>query len=164
MASPVLAVSDVVTGLVFPLAILLVGGFLTGFLYPRVHAKRQREEKGIEIRTGLVTDMSDVAMTFLMTVQFQHLRPESVPQAEFSAAYKEWEVRSGVIGTRIEAYFPGTGLGERWTGFSERATRFYALAAQPEEARGEWGAVREELLNEKSALISAVLSARGMRV
>ena len=69
-----------------------------------------------------------------------------------------------MIGTRIEAYFPSTGLGERWTRFAERATQFYALAEQPEEARSEWGAVRAELLTEKSALIAAVLSARGMRV
>jgi hypothetical protein len=177
-----LAVSEVVRNLVFPLVLLLVGGALTGYLYPKITAARQRDEKGREIRTALVSDMSEEVTTMLMTVQFVALGSASLSQADFDNAYKRWEIAGAVIGTKIQAYFPEN-LGARWTAYAERVTRFYSLLGIADDAqraaerrellgahagdadeRAEWLALRNRLLDEKSEIIRDVTAGEGMAV
>jgi hypothetical protein len=180
----VMAVSDVVGSFVFPLVLLLIGGGLTGYFYPRLAAKRQRDQTGREIRTALVAQMSEEVTTMLMTIQFVELRFVSVSQADFDAAYKRWETASAVIGTKLEAYFPRADLGRRWTDFAARVSDFYALAGIPDDEtrasarrrllrkpldgqpteRDEWLAVRDRLLEEKARLIRDVLDSDDMNI
>jgi hypothetical protein len=178
-----LAVSEVVTGFVFPLVLLLVGGALTGYVYPRITALRQSDEKGREIRIELVSDISEEVTTMLMTVQFVQLGTASLTQSDLDDAYKRWEIVSAVIGTKIQAYFPKEGLGGRWSAFAERITRFYALLGigdDDQRAQGrrallgraggegdeaaEWLALRNQLLQEKNALIAEVMAGKGIKV
>jgi hypothetical protein len=130
-----LAVSDVVRLLVFPLVVLLAGAVVTGVLIPALSRRRDDYRKALEIKTDLVTDMSEAVTEFIMAIQFAVLGGQD--QKAYDEAFRSWEVRSAVIGTKLEAYFPGTSVAGAWTGFSDRVTRFYATTgiADPDRRR-----------------------------
>jgi hypothetical protein len=48
-------------------------------------------------------------------------------QQEFDKARHDWEARSAVIGTKLEAYFPETEVPSDWTRFSQVVTEFCEL-------------------------------------
>lgn len=125
-----------------------------------------------------------------MAVQFVVLGAVTATQEEYDHAFKTWERRNAVLGTKLQVYFAQTTIGPEWTDFAERVTDFYALtgvgltsrkdAAAPllehyelvwpehsearDRAASEWNAVFGELknaiLDEKSALIQRVMNAR----
>ena len=66
-------------------------------------------------------------MEIIIAVQFAHLGVKSQKQADFDRAYREWEIQSAVIGTKLQAYFSDTTIPDEWTDFSELVTGFYAL-------------------------------------
>jgi hypothetical protein len=175
-----------------PFTLLVTGAMLSGLIIPLITRDWQNRQKSLEIKTGLVAEISEAVMEFFMSIQFVHIRKEirSNPpsavtpqeQAEFDQAYKAWEVRSAVIGTKLQAYFPESNLSKKWTAFSDVLTRFYALEgiaepqlpgsmlslanrisatlsyALPESAT--YLQLREAILQSKADIISAVLQTR----
>jgi hypothetical protein len=189
VAGTVLA-ADLVGDLLFPVVVLLTGAVLTGLLIPAWTRGRDEHRKALEVQTELVTDMSEAVMEFVMAVQFVVLGAVTATQEEYDRAYKTWEERNAVLGTKLQVYFAETTIGLEWTAFADRVTRFYALtgvelahrrdAAAPllghygltwpvhgdadDPAASEWHAVfgelKEAVLEEKSALIQRVMNAR----
>jgi len=114
-----------------------MGALLSGLIIPFITKNWQDRQKSLEIRTTLVSEISNAVMEFFMSIQFVHIRKEtprtsltSVPsheQAEFDQAYKAWEVKSAVIGTKLQAYFPKSDIPKTWTAFADVMTGFYAL-------------------------------------
>jgi RNase H-fold protein (predicted Holliday junction resolvase) len=162
-----------------PLIILFVGALISGLLIPAITRGWQNHQKALEIKTQLVSELSKAIMEMIMAIQFAHLGSKSQKQAEFDKAYREWEIQSAVIGTKLQAYFPETTLPEEWTRFSEIVTQFYALEGIGQDERpkfasaiaGElgalshserqdkldWGVLRNGILKRKSELIQKVL-------
>jgi hypothetical protein len=122
----VLALSDVVRLLVFPLVVLLAGAAVSGVLIPALTRRRDDHRKAVEIKTDLVSEMSEAVTEFMTTIQFAVLRAPGQDQKAYDEAFRTWEVRSAVIGTKLEAYFPATPIGSDWGSFAERVTQFYA--------------------------------------
>lgn len=172
-----------------PFILLVTGAMLSGLIIPLITRSWQNRQKSLEIKTGLVSEISETVMEFFMSIQFVHIRKEirgnppiavtPQEQAEFDQAYKAWEVRSAVIGTKLQAYFPESNISKKWTAFSDVLTRFYALEgiaepqlpgsmsslanqisatlsyALPESAT--YLQLREAILQSKADIISAVL-------
>jgi hypothetical protein len=132
MISVTLATSDVVRYFVFPVAVLLSGIVVTGLLIPELTKRRDNRRKALEIKTQLVSDMSEAVMAFVMAIQFSVLGAVGQDQKEYDDAYKQWEKERSVIGTKLEAYFPKTDIGSAWSEFAHRVTNFYALTGIPE--------------------------------
>lgn len=175
--------ADPVSGLVFPITVLLAGAVVTGLLVPAINRRREAQRKALEIRTGLVTEISDTVMGFVMSVQFAVLGAAGQSQEAYDQEYRSWETRSAVLGTKLDAYFPGTGLGRDWAAFAERVTAFYALTGVHDRAERErgaapllahygrawpdgpsdrawiaaWGELKAAILEEKGVLIQRVL-------
>ena len=165
-----------------PLTILLVGALISGLLIPFITRRWQNHQKALEIKTQLVSDLSKSIMEIIMAVQFAHLGSQSQTQADFDRAFREWEIQSAVMGTRLQAYFSDTTIPVEWTDFSELVTDFYALEGvdqdmQPKfmseirkklgalldseyQGQGDWGALKNGILKRKSELIQKVLRAR----
>jgi hypothetical protein len=122
-----LGVSEVVRLLVFPLVVLLAGAGISGYLIPALTRKRDDYRKALEVKTDLVSDISEVLTEFLISIQIAVLGAPGQGQKAYNEAFRNWEVGSAVIGTKLEAYFPGTTIGEQWTDFSDRVTWFYAI-------------------------------------
>jgi hypothetical protein len=121
----VFAVSEVVRLLVFPLVVLLAGAVISGFLIPALTRRRDDYRKTLEIKTDIVSEMSEAVTEFILAIQFSVLGAHD--QEGYNEAYRSWEIRSAVIGTKLEAYFPGTSVGSEWTAFAQRLERFYAI-------------------------------------
>lgn len=110
-----------------PLTILLLGAAISGVLVPWLTRRWQNHQKSLEIKTDLVSELSKAIMQFVMAIQFAHLRSVSQTQADFDAAYRDWEVQHSVLHTKLEAYYPNSEIPERWAGIAERLTDLYAL-------------------------------------
>ena len=193
MIRVVLATSDVVKYFVFPVAVLLSGVLVSGLLIPALTQRRDSRRKALEIKTQLVSDMSEVVMEFMMAIQFATLGAVGQDQKEYDDAYKSWERHRSVIGTKLEAYFPQTDIGSAWSSFAHRVTDFYALTGiddpevrrsqaavlmktfrltWPQQARGDpseawttaWKLLREAIFEEKKHLIQRVLQERATAV
>jgi hypothetical protein len=131
---PILAVSDYVRYLFFPLVVLLAGAVVTGLLIPGLTRRRDNERKALEIKTNLVGDISEAVMQFMVAIQFAVLRAASQTQKEYDDAYRAWETKRAVLGTMLEAYFPTAGIGDDWDKFEDNVRRFYALSGVSEPA------------------------------
>jgi hypothetical protein len=106
------AVSETVSNLVFPLIILLVGAGVSGYFVPRILNAREERRKSLELRSSLVAEIADAVMSFLMAIQFaeqtqRYVRaqrrkvPEPRPDATGGAAepwdiFEEPEVKSSI--------------------------------------------------------------------
>src|SRR6185436_9388091 len=110
-----------------PLFILLVGAVISGLLIPTINRRRQDHQKALEIKTELVTEISESVVQIVMSTQFVHLGAQSLTQTEFDQAYRDWEIKSAVIHTKLEAYFGDGAIPEEWCKFTEIVTEFYAL-------------------------------------
>jgi hypothetical protein len=107
-----LAVSETVSNLVFPLIILLVGAGVSGYFVPRILNAREERRKSLEVRTALVAEIADAVTSFLMAIQFADVVQRRVsmsrgidPDAEESATeeagddsdiFDDPEVRSSI--------------------------------------------------------------------
>lgn len=165
-----------------PLTILLVGALISGLLIPAITRRWQNHQKALEIKMQLVSELSKTIMEIIMAIQFAHLGAKSQMQADFDKAYREWEVQSAVIGTKLQAYYPNTKIPDEWTVFSELVTEFYALEGVDQNRKPEiesairdklgmlfgtefqnqqdWSELKNGILTIKSMLIQKVLKAR----
>ncbi len=170
--------------LAHPLILLLFGALFSGLLIPALTRRWHAGQKALEIKTGLVGELSETIMEMIMSIQFVHLRSvEGLGQQEFDQAYQAWEVRSAVIGAKLRAYFPGTTIPDEWSTFSEIVTVFYAMEGVNEDKKPEmastigkklsempagsqhqegedWGSLKERILEEKARLIQRVLGSK----
>lgn len=171
-----------------PLVVLLVGAAVTGLLIPTWTRRSQDRQKELELKTELVGELSESIMEMIMAVQFCHMtltRQEDVDHrslmTELNQAYREWEVRSAVIGTKLQSYFPTTTIPEEWTEFSDTVGHFYALEGVDDKHKQEfaliikekllgllgpgsvasedWGDLRGGILRKKAELIRKVMKA-----
>jgi hypothetical protein len=177
-----------------PLFLLVMGFALTGIIVPAITRLWQIRQKELEIKIGLVSEVSESVMMIVMAVQLVHVTrkryPESadalsVSQKELDKRYVEWEVRSSVIGTKLEAYLPHTSLPKEWTEFRDVAVNdFYALegidknsvptyaldfshklsALLGEDVGRDWVQLRGAILKMKSAIIAKILASRRLNI
>jgi hypothetical protein len=123
----VLALSDVVRYLLFPLAVLLTGAAVTGLLIPELTRRRDDYRKALEVKTGLVSEISQTVMDFMIAMQFAVVGAVSQEQKEYDEAYKTWEVRSAVLGTNLEAFFAHSQVPDDWETLEGHLRRLYGL-------------------------------------
>jgi hypothetical protein len=165
-----------------PLTVLLVGALMSGLLIPAFTRRWQNHQKALEIKTQLVSELSKSIMGIIMAVQFARVGAKSQKQADFDQAYRDWEIESAVIGTKLQAYFPETTIPDEWTGFSALVTDLYALEGVNANERStfaavirrklgaptdlkhedpeDWLALKNGILERKSALIQQILQTR----
>ena len=121
--------------------LLIVGGILTGLLIPYITTQWQNHEKELEIKTSLVSKISEYVTRMLMAIQFVEVSQSrginsSLTNEEYDNEYRDWKVNSDIIQSQITAYFPNIDLGKDWKKFSNAVEYFYALSGTgPEDLR-----------------------------
>lgn len=110
-----------------PLLLLVVGAIISGLLIPYITAQWQNHEKELELKTSLVTRISEALSKVLTEAQFS--AANRTEQAEYLQAYYEWEVAQSSIGSYLRTYFPDTYIGEEWDKYANITTSFFRLAA-----------------------------------
>lgn len=132
--SDVLGVSDAVRYLLFPLIVLVIGAFLTGGLIPRWTRRRDEHRRALEVKTQLVSEMSDIVIGFVTAVRFA-VEDAATQEADYKQTYKAWENRRAVLGTKLEAYFPETNIQDDWRDFVDAVSEFYEITRVRDPAR-----------------------------
>lgn len=114
--------------LAHPLVLLIVGAWLSGLLIPRLTQGWQDREKALEIRTQLVSAMSEDATHMMTSIQEVRRHPRAtIDRDAFSRGFTQWSADSAVIGAKIQAYFPRTTLPADWGNLSGAIGEFYAI-------------------------------------
>lgn len=116
-----------------PLTLLIIGALISSYLIPSFTRKWQDHQRELEIKTGLVSDISENVTTFLMAIQFAEVGARSQTQEMFDSAYRNWEINSAVFRSRLQAYFPTKNIGRNWNKFSELVSIFYALTGTTDQ-------------------------------
>lgn len=117
-----------------PLVLLLVGVLVTSVLVPRFTRQWQNRDKELDVKTTLVADISESVTDFVLAVQFAELASVSQSQADFDRAYRQWEVDSAAIESKLQAYFPRSDIPEEWRRYSLVVSDFYALSGVSDPA------------------------------
>jgi hypothetical protein len=110
-----------------PLLLLVAGAVLSSLLIPAWTRQWQDHQQELELKATVAGEIAEKVTRFLMTVQFVHQGAASVGQKELDAAYRQWEIDSGVIGSKLQSYFPDTDLTASWNQYAQAVTGFYAL-------------------------------------
>jgi hypothetical protein len=145
--------------LAHPLVVLLVGAVVTGLLIPSLLRISRDRQKELELKTELVSEISESIMQMVTDIEFFHMNPEPPRQKdkpsdlkqELDEAHRKWRVRSAVIGTKLESYFPQTEIPSNWGTSVETIQRLYELKGE------DWEHLKESILKMKAKLIEDVL-------
>ncbi len=139
-----------------PFFLLLAGGVLTGIIIPKISRKWQNYQKELDLKTELVTEMSESVMTIVMTFEFFLLQDEeglnTINKEELRNKLKEWRIRSCVIGSKLHAYFPSHSLHKDWIDFSNDV-----VEACKNTVEKNWQPKKDSLLGTKAKLINLAL-------
>jgi hypothetical protein len=113
-----------------PLVITCVSAVLVYLIIPQVTRKWQDHAQVLDIQTGLVGDMSEATSNTIMTSRLIGARLSGAStQQDFNDTVKSWGIKSAVIGSKLEAYFPHSGIGARWRAYSDVVADYIQLAA-----------------------------------
>jgi hypothetical protein len=118
--------------------LLIVGGILTGLLIPYITTQWQNHEKELEIKTSLVSKISEYVTRMLMAIQFVEVSQSrginsSLTNEEYDNEYRDWKINSDIIQSQINAYFPSIDIDKNWKKFSNAVENFYALSGTVSE-------------------------------
>ena len=127
-------ISSLYQWLSHPLILLLVGALISSYLIPALTRRWQEHQKELEIKIDLVDQINEAIIDIVMRIQFVEIEAKSQTQEEFDTAYREWEIKAAVIGSRIRAYLTED-IYLDWDTYSRSVTGFYTLAGIFEEAK-----------------------------
>jgi hypothetical protein len=119
-----------------PLLITVVAALLGSWLIPQLTRDWQDHQKALEIKTGLVSEMSksvgDAVATSRFIASGLIAGAEADPHAEqraWNSAYRDWTSASASIGAKLEAYV-GAQVGSEWRSFADAVENVVLLSAR----------------------------------
>jgi hypothetical protein len=143
-----------------PLLVTVVAALLVNWLIPQLTRKWQDHQKALEIKTGLVSDMSESVASAVSTGRFvasgliaEASADPRATQRAWNDGYRDWTTRSSSIGARLETYLPND-TGAEWRTFANVVTDFLLVSTRVDETKlsrsrlaqvGEIFAYRNEL-------------------
>jgi tetratricopeptide (TPR) repeat protein len=132
---------DAVALLKHPIVLLVATAVLSNYLIPRITRGWQDHQNEIQLKAAFVSDISQSVLGLVMSVQFatnytlrtsalSASEPEALREVQSSLdeSYRNWEIQSAVIGSKIRAYFPNTSNGSKWDAFAKIVSEVYALS------------------------------------
>ena len=111
-----------------PFLLLIATAIISNYLIPKITRRWQDHQKELELKTGFVSEISESVLGIVMAIQFAEVGAKSQTQDQFDHAYREWEIKKAIIGSKIRGYFPHTELGPDWDEFSDIVSEVYALS------------------------------------
>jgi hypothetical protein len=160
------------------LGLLVLGALITSLIIPWFFQLWQDHQKELEIKTNLVSRISESVTKLVLSTQSvllanNHGQIHTIEQKrelfdELNDEYKDWEISSAVIGSQLQAYFPHVNLSKEWGSlmiyshsFSENVTDFYRLSNEVtvnSTNQIDFFEDRQTLLQQRDALIQRILN------
>jgi hypothetical protein len=110
-------IKKIYSNLNHPLLILIVGALITTFIAPFYTRQWQDHQKELELKTGIVSEISSAMASVLIKTQVTKV-VTSTPYKEFYDAYADWESDSAIIESKLKAYFFNSALPALWNNYS----------------------------------------------
>lgn len=114
-----------------PLLLLLVGAVISSFLIPDITRRWQDHQKELELKTALVSQITDATTSTLTEAELLATGAETKDQGQLSArvrsVYQDWMIKGAAIRAELEAYFPGTLLSRDWFYYYGLVHDYYLL-------------------------------------
>jgi hypothetical protein len=117
-----------------PLLLLIVGAIITSLIIPNFTRQWQDHQKELELKTNLVSEISDAVASLLAKTQITKVIV-STPYKELHDAYEIWESASAVIESKLEAYFSDSSLPQLWSNYSAILGDFAFLSISDDTCR-----------------------------
>jgi len=158
-----------------PLFLLFVSAVISGIFIPWFLRRRQYKQKELELKTEIVSDITEAVMKTFMTAYLFNTRRKEMqqsvgkesPQKELYKAYKEWKVQGCIIGTKLHAYFPKEEIGDeqihkKWDRFKDALSELYERKwdIDNEKNTRELEEVKEILFDEKAKIMQEILDSK----
>ena len=111
--------------LAHPLTLLIVGALLSSLLIPSWTKQWQDRQSELQVKIDLVDQIDTSVTGMLMAVQFAVVGSESQTQADYDRAYRQWEIDSRLIESKLQAYYPEEPLAKDWNQISKGMLDLY---------------------------------------
>jgi hypothetical protein len=122
-----------------PLLVTVVAALLVNWLIPQLTRKWQDHQKALEIKTGLVSEMSESVSSLVSTSRFlasglirQAAADPHAEQRAWNNGYRDWTTHSSSIAARLEAYLPPK-TAAQWRTYTNIATDYLLLSTNVDE-------------------------------
>jgi len=120
-----------------PLLVTVVSASLVYLVIPQLTRGWQNHQKVLDVKTGLVGDMSDSASDALMSGRFiasgligKATSDPFATQRSFNEAYQSWTTKSAVTGAQLAAYFPDSDLSDRWRAYANAVADYLQVGVR----------------------------------
>jgi hypothetical protein len=104
--------------------LLLIEALVSSFLIPRLTRQWQNHDQELELKDDLVAQVNDTVTDFVMAVQFVELGSVTMSQEDFDDSYRQWEIESAIIESKLRVYYPGVPIASDWRTYSSLVTDF----------------------------------------
>jgi hypothetical protein len=135
-----------------PAVLLLLGAGVTGLLVPHITTAWQNQQKALDIKTNLVSRLSNAATKIIVATQFAELGSRgSESSSALYSAYRDWAIDSAGLSSELRAYFPHSTIGHDWDTYAALVTNVYALTGvqNPPVRRGVLKTIQREFYPQK---------------
>lgn len=103
---------------------------LTGLLVPYLTRQWQSQLKQQEIKTNLVSEISEMVLSFSGNIEFQlHYVDKKSEEVTYYQEFNAWRIKSGTLGARLRAYYPRSNIGDKWDNLINALQHLYNLSS-----------------------------------
>ena len=160
--------------------LLIVGAVISSLLIPWFFQIWQNQQTELEIKTSLISKISESVIDLIMATQsviLQNNNQQIYTQTEINRLfdnlnekYRQWEIESAIINSQLRAYFPNSDVSNLWgslkiysNSFSENVTDFYRLSNNAKvnsTSPIDFGEKRQAILDQMESIIDKILKAK----
>ena len=160
--------------------LLIVGAVISSLLIPWFFQIWQNQQTELEIKTSLISKISESVIDLIMTTQsvilqnnYQQINTQTEINRLFdnlNEKYRQWEIESAIINSQLRAYFPNSDVSNLWgslkiysNSFSENVTDFYRLSNNAKvnsTSPIDFGEKRQAILDQMESIIDKILKAK----
>jgi hypothetical protein len=102
-----------------PFLLLIVGAIVSSLVIPSITAKWQdNHQKELEIKTDLVGRIGQSVNGAYFAAEEVQNPVFNFTLSDYTKAFQDWEMSSGMIGSQLRAYFPDSKLENEWNNYS----------------------------------------------
>lgn len=160
------SVKDIVEVLLIPILVIV--------LAQRIAHRWQNQQRDSQTKATLVEEISELVMTTVMTVYLFSTTGDAKnangnndqSRAELDRIYKQWRIKTCVIGSKLHAYFPKAVNGKlihlRWNAFADRLCSYFEYFCLQENNQNisKLEVEKEKLFSEKAEIIASILTSK----
>jgi hypothetical protein len=110
-----------------PLVLLAAGAAVSGLLVPALTRGAQNHKQTLEIRSDLVTSMTEATAPFLAATLANVLVYHGNVPRSYDVAYETWYAHANEVLTKLETYDRDAQITQRWGPFTFRVRDLYYL-------------------------------------